>query len=398
MSKFSFHRIFLNSVTGSLSRTVRAIDFGMIAINALLSIIDINQREIETIDLRILIGFHIIFLLLSLTTPLQQPLWKRRIYVFLCMSLISSPIFLGIDFKLLMYWWIAKSCLLLPRIEVLLTVACVGIIYMSGAAWIIPSVYEQMLADIAQKGARAVLRPQSALIGSLLFYLGASSFAVILGFLLLSERQSRQRTEMLSQQVEILATALERARIARDIHDSLGHTLTGLGIQLEAVQKLQQRYPEQAQRSLLTAQHLTDQCLQDVRRSLSTLRDSNFNLNEAVAALIEQSQYQGFNIRLDFRLPQLPLQMSHQIYCIVREGLMNVQKHAHATEVSLVGSSCADMLVLELKDNGRGFDLAQSKTGFGVRGMQERVQILHGHFMIESTLGQGTWIKITIPV
>ena len=397
MSKIVFQQ-FPNSVIGSLPRTLRAIDIGLILIDAILTGILLIYREERTVDLRLIAGLYLVFLLLSLMNPFQYGLWQRRGYVLLCMSLITSATFLKFDSQLLVYWWIVKSCFLLPRREVILTVVGAGVVYLTGFAWNIPDVLEHLFDLIAQKGARAVFQPHLLLVEQLTFYVGASGLSMILGFLILSERRSRQRTEALSQQVETLAAALERTRIARNIHDSLGHTLIGLSIQLEAVQKLQQQHPDEARRSLTTAQQLVDQCLQDVRRSLSTLRQSDFNLNEAITALVEQSQYRGFSIRLNFRLPQLPLQMSHQIYCIVQEGLINVQKHAHATQVDLTGSSHRDQLVLALKDNGQGFDVTEPRIGFGIRGMEERVQILGGQFRIESTLGQGTEIQITIPL
>ena len=103
---------------------------------------------------------------------------------------------------------------------------------------------------------------------------------LLLSFAVIAERKSRQKAEFLAKEVEALAATLERTRIARDIHDSLGHTLTTLDIQLEVAQTLRQRAPEQALQALDTAKLLASQCLADVRRAVQTMRQTNFNLNQ----------------------------------------------------------------------------------------------------------------------
>lgn len=76
-------------------------------------------------------------------------------------------------------------------------------------------------------------------------------------------------------------------------------------------------------------------------------------------------------------LPTLPLQTSHQLYAIVQEGLTNIRKHAQASQVCLqMGTDSENHIVLDLEDNGREFDLSRPPTGFGLRGIQERVEIL----------------------
>jgi len=401
MHQLSFRQWF-DSMLKSLPATVRTIDTGLILIDLVFGLIVVSHTPTYVsilFNAWMIIGLHLLLLPLGWITPFQQARWKRRSYVGVCMGILASVTFLGFDFQLILYWWIVKSCFLLPRKEVVVMVVGVGIVYLTGYAFLLEQIWDRMIALIAQKGARAVLQPEVSWLNQFMFYLGGSSFSLILGLLVLSERQSRERTEALTQQVKTLGAALERSRIARDIHDSLGHSLTGLGIQLEAVQKLQHRDPEEAQRSLQLAQQLADQCLQDVRRSLSSLRQSDFNLNHAVAALAEQSQHSGFTIEVNFNLPQLPLQMSHQLYCIIQEGLMNVQKHANSTQVIILGSKSSEGIVIRLKDNGQGFDILQSNAaGFGIRGMEERVQILGGQFKIKSTLEQGTEIRIQLPM
>jgi signal transduction histidine kinase len=147
-----------------------------------------------------------------------------------------------------------------------------------------------------------------------------------------------------------------------------------------------------------TAKGLASQCIGEIDQALQTMRQPEFDLNQALVTLIEQmKQHQPWRMQWDINLPSLPLQTSHQIYCIVKEGLMNVQSHAQASQVWLRGRVTDDSIVLELRDDGRGFDLTQSQTGFGLKGISERVQLLGGKLTIDSAVNQGTRLQITLP-
>ena len=226
----------------------------------------------------------------------------------------------------------------------------------------------------------------------------STTFVLLFSFVLLSERKNHIKAVALTRQVETLAATLERNRIARDLHDSLGHTLTTLDIQLELAQRLHDINSERSLQALNIAKNLAGQSLTEVRRAVSTMREHNFDLNQALIALKEQFQYnRSLNIDLKLNLPQLPLQTSHQLFCLVREGLTNIQKHSQASRVTIQGETTAELIVLKILDNGIGFDLQLANSGFGLRGMQERVQMLGGKITINSTLGKGTLIQVTIP-
>lgn len=216
--------------------------------------------------------------------------------------------------------------------------------------------------------------------------------------MVIAEQKSRKRAEALAQQVESLGIALERTRIARDIHDSLGHTLTNLQVQLAVAQEFRQHDINQAFRAIDLAKGLADQCVEDVSRSLSTMRQFNLNLNQACNSLIEQvKQNQAWQIQWQMNLPDLPLSISYHLYCIVKEGLINIQKHAQASRICIRGERTPEGIVLEIDDNGRGFDPQMPKTGFGLKGIEERVQSLNGRLKIHSQLNQGTQIQIVVP-
>ncbi|NJL10767.1 MAG: hypothetical protein HC908_13015 [Calothrix sp. SM1_7_51] len=177
----------------------------------------------------------------------------------------------------------------------------------------------------------------------------------------------------------MLATALERTRIAREIHDSLGHTLTDLDIQLAVAQQLRFHNIEQSFEAVDTAKILARQCIEDVSLALNRMRQSDFDLNQTLTALMEQlRQNSALQVKWEVNLPQLDLNKGYQIYCIVKEGIMNVQKHANASQVSFYGRLTSEGIVLNIQDNGVGFDTEKVRTGFGLQGMFERVQLLGG--------------------
>jgi signal transduction histidine kinase len=239
-------------------------------------------------------------------------------------------------------------------------------------------------------------------------------FGLILVFILLlmntvlSERQSREKlaiaNEKLRQyalQIENQATLEERNRIAREIHDSLGHSLTALNLQLETALKLWQSNPEKARTFLATAKELGSSALQDVRQSVSTMRSHPLqekSLEQAILELLDNLQ-RSTNITSisHIQLPDsIPIEISTPIYRIIQESLTNIYKHAKATEVRLELIMIDKSLQLKIQDNGVGFDLTQNTTGFGLKSMRDRTLSLGGHFHIQSDPGSGCTITVKI--
>jgi signal transduction histidine kinase len=129
------------------------------------------------------------------------------------------------------------------------------------------------------------------------------------------------------------------------------------------------------------------------------MRSQTFDLDEAITNLIAQSeQNHNLAIKLDINLPKLPLPKSYQLYCILQEGLTNIQKHAQASCVNIRGHTIPQGIVLEIEDNGRGFNPNLVDSGYGLLGMKERVDNLGGNFQINSAINWGTCIKVTLPL
>lgn len=393
----------MNSFTdssSSLQRTLRYAEWALLLMVTLIYAIDQYFYKIQIIPDLFLkaAAFNTIFFGLTFIFPIERPLWQRRAYVAIEIMLIIIARMLWIELDVILYFLLIKSCFLLSRREVLFTVVITGIGYLISVAWTMPLVARWAIEAVRSNNGEDLYKPQALILETFVEYVGISLFVILLGFVIVAERRSRQRAQALTYEVKTLAAALERSRIARDIHDSLGHSLTTLNVQLELVQEMRQRDPNRASQALSNAQLLASQCLENVRRAVQTVRQQEFNLNEALNALVEQvRQNQSLTIHSEVNLPPLPLQTSHQLYCIVQEGFTNIQKHAYASYVKLRSKVVSDSIVLELEDDGQGFDPTLLHEGYGLRGMSERVNMLGGKLKINSALGKGTQIQVTVP-
>ena len=211
-----------------------------------------------------------------------------------------------------------------------------------------------------------------------------------------------ERSRSLNQKIAEMTTLQERNRIARDIHDSLGHALVGLNIQLEAALTLWDKDFEQAHDSLKEAKQLGTKALTLVRTSVAEIRSGDLQgelLEQALARLIQEFQQASKivpTVHLDLSYP-FPNAFNVAVYHVVQEGFTNICKHAQATSVNLVLQTTAEKLELCLEDDGGGFCLDTSPSGFGLKGIQERVDILGGNLNIESDVGNGCRVAVSFP-
>lgn len=235
-------------------------------------------------------------------------------------------------------------------------------------------------------------------------------FVLLLMNTVLAERESREKLAIANEQlrqyalrIEDQATLQERNRIAREIHDSLGHSLTALNLQLETALKLAQSDPTKAQTFLRQAKQLGSQALRDVRQSVSAMRSNPLqgsSLEDAIASLAAEFQrFTSINPTCQIRLPHpLPTEINTAIYRIVQEALTNIFKYAQATAVKIQLIATTKELQLIVQDNGRGFDLNQNTTGFGLQSMRDRTLALGGTFKIVSAPEAGCCITAYIPL
>ncbi|MFW9263973.1 sensor histidine kinase [Nostoc sp. CALU 546] len=235
-------------------------------------------------------------------------------------------------------------------------------------------------------------------------------FVLLMMNAVLSERHSREKLAIANEKlrqyalrIENQATLEERNRIAREIHDSLGHSLTALNLQLETALKLWQSNPGKAETFLATAKELGSKALNDVRQSVSTMRSNPLqeqSLERAIASLSENFHRSNgilpiYQINIEYSLPP---EINTAIYRITQESFTNISKYAYATEVKLELTTTRGNLRLTIEDNGRGFDVRQNTTGFGLHSMRDRTLAIGGEFNINSALGSGCKITVDIPL
>ncbi len=204
-------------------------------------------------------------------------------------------------------------------------------------------------------------------------------------------------------QVEDLAVVRERNHIAHNIHDSLGHALAVLNIQLQSALKFWQVDLDQAHRYILESKQLGSFAMQEIRRSVNTLRvdvPKERSLQMAIAFLVREFHHvTGILPTTQLNLTSaLPLEVSKTIYRIIQEALTNIYKHAEATAVHIQLSAIPEQVYLTIEDNGKGFQLDQQSMGFGLQEIQQRVTLSKGQFQIESELGTGCCITVRLPL
>lgn len=235
-------------------------------------------------------------------------------------------------------------------------------------------------------------------------------FILLLVNALLAERESRAKLLLANEQlrqyalrIEDQAALQERNRIAREIHDALGHALTAQSIQLENALLFLPPDAEKTKAFLEESQRLGARALQEVRRSIATLRANPLqgqSLETAIARAIQEFQATtGITPNYDLHLSQpLPIDISTALYRILQESLTNIYKHSAPSQVSISLQQQQNLIHLQIQDNGQGFDPERNTTGFGLQGMRERTTALGGQFHLFSQPGQGCCITISIPL
>jgi len=204
-------------------------------------------------------------------------------------------------------------------------------------------------------------------------------------------------------QAEELAVTRERNRIARDVHDSLGHYLTVVNVQIEAARALESSDPARARTAIDKAQAFTQEGLQDIRRSLASLRASpldNQSLPDALQELVSTSN--GAGLTAVYELQGTPRRLASptelSLYRAVQEGLTNARKHAQASRVRVIlNFQATDKTSVIVQDNGLGAALEKNSGGFGLLGLRERAHLLGGTVQVESRPNAGFTLKLEVP-
>ena len=212
----------------------------------------------------------------------------------------------------------------------------------------------------------------------------------------LSERVARDSLRRV-----VGAQELERRRLARELHDETGQSLTSI---LLGLRSLENMLTGKSEREAVAAlREHTVRTLQSTRRLAEELRPKaldDFGLTAALERFTSTfAASSGLEIDLAVGLDdaQLPGETATALYRIVQEALTNVVKHAEARHASILLTGKNGRVALLIEDDGRGFDLSRETAGFGLVGMRERAELLGGTFDVESRRAGGTTIAIEVP-
>ena len=208
------------------------------------------------------------------------------------------------------------------------------------------------------------------------------------------------------QKEKELAIAEERMRLARDIHDGLGHHLTVLSIQLQAAEKLVERNPQAAAEALRVSRAEVQAALEEVRQSVGVMRQTPAEsqpLVEMIASLVHDfDQHTG--LQSDFEHTGTPIELSpfaeQTLFRTVQESLTNIQKHAKGvSHIRVKLAYSIEAIHLVVSDNGQPVPGAPSaQSGYGLKGLRERVDQLGGEFCCGPDSTNGFLVNVSIPL
>lgn len=209
--------------------------------------------------------------------------------------------------------------------------------------------------------------------------------------------------ELAREREKELAVAEERVRLAREIHDGLGHHLTVLHVQLQAAEKLVNRDPERAAKAIGISRTVAQAALDDVRQSVSSLHQSPLDgrsLEQALVALVKAFEERaGITTRLELigQLPALSSAATMTLYRAAQEGLTNVHKHANAQHALVRVQLTPQHVLLQVDDDGDGQGHGDG-AGFGFTGLRQRAEQLGGTFAAAPLPSGGFRLELTVPL
>ncbi|MEW5870277.1 MAG: sensor histidine kinase [Chloroflexota bacterium] len=204
--------------------------------------------------------------------------------------------------------------------------------------------------------------------------------------------------------LENLTVSRERNRMARELHDTLAHTLSGLAVQLETLKAYWEVDPQAAHKLLDQSLEATRSGLGETRRALKALRASpleDLGLALGIRKLAETAAERGklaLELELPGQLPAVAPDVEQCIYRVAQEAVENVVHHANATHLAVRLAASETELRLTIQDDGQGLNVEQARRAghFGLPGMYERAQLAGGELRIDSQPGNGTRLQLAI--
>ena len=220
-------------------------------------------------------------------------------------------------------------------------------------------------------------------------------------------RQVSLQSKIIREKAEREATLEERTRIARELHDTLEQALAGLGLQLRALTDSFREMPAKSAEILKVARQMVQHGQDEARRTVRNLRTlalEHGGLHGALSALAKETS-NGLSVKTEFELIGVPMSLSSKVenhlLRVSQEAVTNALKHANAKSIQISLHFEPTEVRLVVRDDGCGFEAANavpSSAGhFGLLGMRERAEKIHGTLTITSALGGGTTVVVAVP-
>jgi len=230
---------------------------------------------------------------------------------------------------------------------------------------------------------------------STFFYVPAIIFTLMIGGVnIFQVEMDKKKQELIlsKQEIKALAKTAERERIARDLHDLIGHTFSVITLKAELANKLVDKDLAGAKKEIAELEHISRNALKQVREVVTGYRTSDLNTELAHAKYILESN--DINFKYQFEDVAMSDTVNKELAIILKELVTNILKHAQANKVQAMISQQQDSIVMSLTDDGKGF-APKPTNGFGLKGIEERIEKLAGKLSLQSD--KGSRFIITVP-
>ena len=221
--------------------------------------------------------------------------------------------------------------------------------------------------------------------------------------LLADLKAAHQKLQAYARQAEAFAVADERNRLAREMHDTVGHRLTVSAVQLEGAQRLIPSEPDRAEKMVGTVREQVREALKELRAAVARLRaplEADLGLTQALDRL--STNFSGatgitVHVAMPEDLPDLPASHRLALYRSAQEALTNIQKHAQASEAWLTLTLRDKLIELAIVDDGIGLSTNPDNGGFGLLGLRERAARVGGELVLTPREGGGAQVLVQLP-
>jgi len=323
-----------------------------------------------------------------------------NIFIFIETLMILIPIFLNFNWGIFPYLFFMLSVISMVKLSLI-----------NGIFWVIGFALISFIIYSIQGGLYV------GLIYSLIYGVGSFFFGGF-GYALKISIESKEKTEKLLQElkeaheklkeytkkVQELTILEERNRLSREMHDSIGHHLVTVSIELEILKKiLSEKKPDKAKKIIEVIKNEISKSLDDLRNVVKTLRkpvELELNINESLKNLVNSfTSIKNIKAKLEIDENILDLKEDYKITIlrVCEEALTNIEKHSNATEIWIKLKKEEGNLILAVEDNGVGFPNEIKEGSFGLIGMKERANIFNGKFLYENREEGGARIVFSLP-